>query len=894
MTSIVLWLAAMIPHHDGPHVHVQEVDGVKYFQLRLRAPGGYRLPKAQRQPLDQIALHDLGRYPRLIPLDGKARLVAWHFSPSSSFLEFNGIYSKEGGTGKFRVLVPMESTDPNDGPKWHDQELTLHFDEEEIIPVSRPEKRNAEAPPPEDLLGRWAASWARELAVRERFTGDSLEFRVMRQELCRQVGVKDPLPRPLPQVSKAREEVVSVHEIRGIEPAEHPWQQFLVNRDSRVEPMARVVPADFYYLRLRSYDAASSFIDQWLRDVAVFWRTWESDAKDHRLVERYWKQLALPVDEQGRPRWPRHVREAAVTGSDFHFRLGTDLTFLFAVTDDDAFRNELELGRKSATALVPGQFEHRGVVVQTLVSDRQEIRQHVARLGGLTIVSNSPVAIRRVIDVIRHQAPSLADLPEFRVMRGLFPTESPAEDALLFLSESFLREQFSPRHRTLVRRRQEELDATTMATAKGLYEAWRKGEKPRRSPSSWQVPILERPLTHITKDEEQWYHEFVEAYRRDWKPYMAPMAWRVQTRSPWLRAEAFIMAPKQADFWEALRSKLGSGTVARESSPPPDTALRVVASVKLGEMDRARMNQWLMSRGVDRKHLTTRVDWMGDRVVFHLPNSPAISSVIDHFWHVDLTAEDQKVSRSEATGRWHLSQVPATLAVEIARPLFFQGTLKKLREIVQETWPKTMKWEPLPDDSRRIQVTRVQPQPALLMLAFGKLLKPDEAPGIYFASGERTLVLASHLEALRGGIAREIVSRRREERDRAAAWASLFLNVPSIRDPFLKIGERSAHRQALAAATYRQWLSECGLTDESEVWQAIGYIPSVVDGSALWVDRGEFTNQRHGSPRSPRLQEPSVHSPWAGWLQHHAVVHGEFHVRPDGLLAIFVVGNSGK
>jgi hypothetical protein len=890
VASVVLWIAAMIPQHDGPHVHVQEVDGVRYFQLRLRAPSGYRLPKSQRQPVDRIALHDLGRYPRLIPLDGKARLVAWYYSPSSSYLEFNGLYTSDDGSGKFRVLVPLESDDKDGTPQWFDQELTLLFDDEETIRVTRPEKRNPESPTPDDLPGRWAAAWAREFAVRERLAHDSLEFRVMRQELCRQMGLKDPMPRPLPSPAPKADAVVPLAELRTIEPADHPWQQLLTGRQPRIEPLARIIPADFYYFRLRTYETACSFADQWIRDLNTVWLTWDGEARDRQIVTRIWQQLALPTDDHRNPRWPKHVREAAITGSDFHFVLGTDVTILFAVTDAEGFRQEIEAGRQLAGAATIGQWDYHGVPVQTWFGNGNDVRQHVATVGGLTIVSNSPAAVRRIIDVVRRQAPSVADTPEFRTMRALFPTESPAEDALLFLSETFLREQFNPRHRILLKRRQDELIAWRLARAQQLFQVWRKGEKVPDLTADWETPLIERPLERITKAEDEWYQQFVEEYRQEWKPYLAPAALRLQARDKFLRAELFVMATRQADFWDSLRTKLGSGTVGRETVVPPGTAARVVASVKLGEMDRARLNQWLMSQGVDRKHLTTRVDWMGDRVVFHLPDSPAISAVIDHYWHIDLTAEDQRQSRSDGTGRWLLAQVPATLSVDIARPLFFQGTLKKVREIVEETWPKTMKWEPLPDDSRRVQMTRIQPQPALLMLAFGKLLKPEETPGIYFAHGERTLVIASHLDALQGGIAREMLSRRREERERAAAWWTLFLGTPSIRDPLLRIGERSAQQQALAAATYWQWFHECGIRDTPDAWSLMGFIPQAPDGSATWTDRGEVANQRHGSPRQPRLQEASQNSPWAKLLQRSATIRGEMHVRPDGLLAIAVIG----
>ena len=61
-----------------------------YCQVRIKAPVDLRIPRAQRQDLDKIAPHDLGRYPRLIPLDDSVRAVAWHFATESRTLEFLG------------------------------------------------------------------------------------------------------------------------------------------------------------------------------------------------------------------------------------------------------------------------------------------------------------------------------------------------------------------------------------------------------------------------------------------------------------------------------------------------------------------------------------------------------------------------------------------------------------------------------------------------------------------------------------------------------------------------------------------------------------------------------------------------------------------------------------
>src|SRR5262249_20752365 len=151
-----------------------------------------------------------------------------------------------------------------------------------------------------------------------------------------------------------------------------------------------------------------------------------------------------------------------------------------------------------------------------------------------------------------------------------------------------------------------------------------------------------------------------------------------------VRAEAFVMAPRSADFWDAMRNKLGKDTVAREVQEPPGTVARAVFSYTPGELDKARLKNWLIAKGVNKKHLASSVAWRGDRLALHLSDGPALAKLAEHFLHTDLTAEDLSKSRSDMTERWLLAQLPATLAVEVAKPLIFNGWIKKVREIVEE------------------------------------------------------------------------------------------------------------------------------------------------------------------------------------------------------------------
>jgi hypothetical protein len=856
---VATWPLAALAQ-DAPQVRVQAADGRTYFSAQLKAPDDLRIPRAQRQALDKIALHDLGRYPRLVPQDAAARNVAWHFSADTKALEFLGVKGDEK-SGRFRLLYPVEAG-------WKEVELTLDF---------------TSAAQTNDLRTRWAAASAREFAVRERVAADAVELRVARQELCRTYKVADPLPRP-PTGTEEGEHNIDIKVIREIEPAEQQWEKLLAGRVPFIEPLARLVPAAFYYVRIRT-EAGVALLDQFERLAKLAIGIWDGAGRDYRLREHYWKQLALPAGG------PKYVREAAIVGSDLHFRMGTDLTLLFVLSDENAFRAEIDAARK-AVGLTAGRDQHEGTELVTYVGPAGGIPVTWAFVGGVAVCSNSPAAIRRVIDVVKRAEPSVADTPEFRLMRALFPPNAPAEDMLAFASESFLRSQFGPRHRILLRRRAAELANSRVDGAVALFRAWDAGKPIAEAPPAFSPPLIERTIDKITKAEDEFYQDYREHYRNEIAPYVAPAALRFQAVPKGVRAEAFVMAPRSADFWDAVRSKLGKGTVQQEVQEPAGTVARAVFSYTPGELDKARLKNWLIAKGVNKKHLAASIEWRGDRLAVHLGDGPALAKLAEHFLHVDLTAEDQGKSRSDMTERWLLAQLPATLSIDVAKPLIFNGWIKKVREIVEETWPKMFTWEALPGDARRFKMARVQPNPALLLLAFGKLLKPEESPGIFYAEGQRTLVLAASLDALKAGIAREIANPPREARERAAAWLALNPASSAELQGYLRTyAEREAHRQALAAATLRQWLSECGVATDEAMLRRLGFVPSAPDGSAFRRDAAmnEIVNERHGSPRAPRLNDPAADSPWLKTLADFARVHGEIHVRPDGLLGILTI-----
>src|SRR5262249_10205908 len=157
--------------------------------------------------------------------------------------------------------------------------------------------------------------------------------------------------------------------------------------------------------------------------------------------------------------------------------------------------------------------EHEGVAISVFTSADRDVRAHWANVGGLAVCSNSPVAIRRVIDAAKRAIPSVADTPEFKLMRSLFPPNSPVEDVFAFCSESFLRAQFGPRQRILLHRRAAESEQAQARQASAFFRAWDTGKPIAEAPLAFSPPLIERDIDKISKAEDAFYQEYREHYR---------------------------------------------------------------------------------------------------------------------------------------------------------------------------------------------------------------------------------------------------------------------------------------------------------------------------------------------------------------------------------------------
>ncbi|MBM4071905.1 MAG: hypothetical protein FJ271_23710 [Planctomycetes bacterium] len=523
------------------HLAVRRSGNTTYFHVRFDSPQDMLRPAVKPGPYGEYARRRLALQPRLVPQDGKTwavypRLDVPHFKPAVQFdakmdlpaidgLEFVGKV-REKGKARFLLLYPTSVKEKAPAGirdkelaellrpvRWAEVEVEL--DVGDAASVAKPVPR-AKSPTLAASATVWAQAQAHWLALQEPLAPELGFHGFACAATARKYGVADPVLEG--ERKKAEEHIhrrmldlttgttaitqslalkrlrnkgarepakrwVNAALIPGITIAEHPWEKMMAGKKPAAEPLATLIPHDNYYFRFKSFAKFAEiqdFLDQWGTPAG---RAYEVLSREHGLKERYERQLCLKSTWLGRQFGPLLVKSVAVTGNDPYLREGSDITVIFHVNNRQAFLAGVEPFLKEARKefgddLRAGKDQHLGIAIESFVTPLREVSVHRAAFADFVVYSNSPVGLRRVLDVHKGKAMSLAKSLDFQYMRTVFRAEDKAEDGFAFLSDAFIRQLVGPASKIKEMRRLEALTSLSMLTHGALFTAWETGKLP--------------------------------------------------------------------------------------------------------------------------------------------------------------------------------------------------------------------------------------------------------------------------------------------------------------------------------------------------------------------------------------------------------------------------------
>lgn len=695
-----------------------------------------------------------------------------------------------------------------------------------------------------------------------------------------------------------RERSVPIADIKGITVPQQPWERILEGKKPAIEPLARLVPADNYYVyfkNIRKFIEAGELLDQWGTSIL---RVYEMKSRDAQLRQRYERQLCLKSTALGKLLGPTVVKGIALTGNDPYVREGTDITVLFEVANRALFRSAvegfLEEARKEhGSRLREGREEYHGTRIESFVTPLREVSLHRAMLGDFVIYSNSPTAVRRVIDTQQKRSKCLADADDFKYMRTVFPLSDEKEEGFVYLPDAFIRQLTGPASRIKEKRRVEALTSLYMATNAALFCAWETGKLPadlktalagaglrandvaippassdgqKEGPGGerlrWDAerhvavsdtyntihfatPLIELPIDQVTPVEAQQYARFREEYEKLWSTYFDPVGIRLSLDDKRVRVETHILPLVGGDEYRSLRQLAGGG----EFHFQPRTAS--VVDFQLGGADDNGKDENIIAFQVDANILLQQmvellIRWEADpRIILRREYDRL-------FWKLPLGVSLRE-KRLFPDG-------VESLVIILKGSGLVQGETKtsKHRKV-------TIHRVPISEKSYRELATLLDNVPSETPFAtiLAVLPRQEAPPFLHAADIDGTLCISANEDFLKKRI--DESGRAKPAESTHKANAGLYISPTNAGAAASLFLEYEGHSLALLNnqvwnCFYQTGLLSPNAADSSRketVRRFLNFIPVSPDGSAYQYDAriGEVVNVRHGSFRRPQLHD---------------------------------------
>jgi hypothetical protein len=575
------------------------------------------------------------------------------------------------------------------------------------------------------------------------------------------------LDRELRLVGKT-DEMVDVGSIKGITVAEIDWKPLLAEAATRLDPLARAVPADQHAVFFPSFAAAVALADEMSRQATPFSRLILARSEDELIRERYERQLCLSLSTVAHVIGPKMVAGVVLTGSDPYFFTGTDVAVLLETAQPAALKSLL-LGRATAAAgqeagakAVSGETE--GLAWSGFVSPDRRVGCYIAQLDGAVLVTNSTAQLARLGQVRRGTTPALATLDEYKFFRQRYPLGDGEETALVFLSDATIRRWCGPKWRIAASRRLRDAAVMSELQAEFLDDLvngraeegpihtelplagtgqLRLGPRGVRSSTDgtlqFQTPIAEMPLDRVTKAEADAYARWRDGYQSNWRWAFDPIALRLSVDERRLSADLTVMplifGSEYRTFVEVAR-----GAQIKPTSGDPHEALAhfVLALNRESQQLRAGAN---LAEGMVRVKV---LDWLGEWVSVYVDDD-------NEYWQGLAKETDPEKAMEYASA--HLDRLPIGVHVAVRDPLKLTAFLAGLRAWVEQTAPRMTDWETL--EYRDEPYVKVGPSER----ARGEIPPNVGQPNLYYSFSADGLVLSLNEDLLERAIDRQIERR---------------------------------------------------------------------------------------------------------------------------------------
>ncbi len=377
-----------------------------------------------------------------------------------------------------------------------------------------------------------------------------------------------------------------------------------------IEPLAKCVPPECFYLRFGSFGNYVWFqelAERFGGDIAQAVQVRGFNAEASARMER---MLATKLTTVAKMFGDKLVADMAVIGSDMYLKEGASLGVILQANNIGLLKSTSESERNkiaaSDSAATLQTLRIAGHDVSLLSTPDNRIRSFMVAEKNFLFVTTSRTLVRRFLESAGG-GESLADTPEFQWTRQWMPTESDYS-VFAYFSPRFFRQLVSPKVQIELSRRLDaigRLEIASVASRAAQAEAFRDitlpqleqagflppsftdssdGSQPVRSEAGWIdsvrgargsfLPIADVEIAGVTEAEAAEYTETAKFFAEQWQ-HMDPLVFGLRRfsgvgKGPETVAFEGYIAPFDADKYGWIGKQLGQPTTVQFRQPTSD------------------------------------------------------------------------------------------------------------------------------------------------------------------------------------------------------------------------------------------------------------------------------------------------------------------------------------
>jgi hypothetical protein len=492
------------------------------------------------------------------------------------------------------------------------------------------------------------------------------------------------------------------------------WSTLIKDLKPELDPLAAFIPEDQHAIFFPSFQAMAALADEAEANGTPVLRLVEVRSENALTRQRYERQLGISLNGLSRALGPQLIASVAITGSDPYYRTGTDVAIIFEAKSpsnvkalDTLLRTQIGLTTQGIATAKAAQGKVGELTYSGFASPHREVSSYIATLQNAVVVTNSLRQLERIGGVVSGDNQSILQLPEYIYFRDRYKRADQNESALVFLSDATIRRWCGPQWRIATSRRMRQ--AAVMAELQATYmddlahnkatdgpirtDLYTVGADDLRLSSQgvWSqtyntldflTPLVELPVTKVTKAESDAYVRWRDTYQRNWRQYFDPVAIRLVVTKQVVGADLSVMPLIAGSEYQQFIALSEGATIKPEACDPHDALAQAVMAINM----RSEAGQrWAGFAAMAAPRMGMNpLDWLGQSISLYADR--------DAFWQeLANTPDDQKSQFMES----NLNRLPLALHAEVADSLRLAAFLTAVRAFAEQTAPGMLQWESL-------------------------------------------------------------------------------------------------------------------------------------------------------------------------------------------------------